>query len=254
VALNISYADGDLAEGTANGVSLYRWTGAVWQLVPGLERGVAGEISAPISQPGLYVLMSSAEIKLAAGINLVAYPIAGQRPVGQALASIAGAYTSVRSYDATTGRWLIYTPGAPDYANSLKVLEYGKGYEIRMTRAATLLLRGEDSQPATALARIAPPAAFPPAPASYYGVVGAALLPAAGQTVRATIDGRLCGTGQTQRVAGQIVYTIDVAADATIPGCGAPGRLVTITVDGRVLDTNVVWDNQQAREVNLAGP
>jgi hypothetical protein len=258
VALNISYADGDVAAGTANGVSLYRWddAGRVWRILPGLERGVEGEVTAPIGQPGLYVLMSSAEIELHAGLNLVAYPIAGERPVAEALASIAGSYTSVRSYDAASGRWQIYTPGAPAYANSLKVLEYGKGYEIRMTRAAILLLRGEDGQPATAMAPLSPPAAFPPAPARYYGVVsaGAGFMPAAGQAVRATIDGRVCGEGQTQLVAGQLVYTLDVAADAALAGCGAPGRKVTIEVLGLLPQASVPWSDDQAREVNLGRP
>jgi hypothetical protein len=251
VSLNISYADGDVATGTAAGVSLYRWDDAAWQLLPGGERGVDGEVTTPISQGGLYVLMSSAEIELAAGINLVAYPIAGTRPVGEALASIEGAYTTVRSYDPATGSWLVYTAGAPEYANSLKELEYGKGYEIRVTRDVTLRLRGEDAPPATAMARIAPPAAFPPAPARYYGVVGFGV---AGQTVQAMIDGHVCGTGQTQRVAGQLVYALDVAADAALAGCGAPGRRVTLTLDGRVLAREVAWDNQQAREVRLVAP
>jgi hypothetical protein len=210
-------------------------------------------VTAPISQPGLYVLMSSAEIELAAGINLVAYPIAGERPVGEALASIAGAYTTVRSYDPATGRWLVYTAGAPDYANSLKKLEYGKGYEIRMTYAATLRLRGEDAQPATAMARLSPPSAFPPAPARYYGQVSAStgFVQAAGQVVRATINGRVCGEGRTQLVAGRLVYALDVAADAALAGCGAPGRQVTIALDGSVLAVGVAWDNQQARELPL---
>ncbi|MEP7189341.1 MAG: hypothetical protein ABI901_09150, partial [Roseiflexaceae bacterium] len=257
VALNVSYADGDVATGTADGVSLYRWDGAAWQLLSGGERSVGGgEVTTPISQAGLYVLMSSAEIELQAGINLVAYPIAGTRLVGEALASIAGAYTTVRSYDPATGRWLVYTAGAPDYANSLKVLEYGKGYEIRVTRDVTLRLRGEDLPPATALARMSPPSAFPPAPASYYGIVSgvAGVVPTAGQVVRATIDGRVCGAGQTQFVAGQLVYTLDVAADAAMTGCGAPGRLVTIMLDSRALARDVVWNNQQARELNLGAP
>ena len=60
--------------------------------------------------------------------------------------------------------------------------------------------------------------------------------------------------GQIQRVAGQIVYTLDVAIDAAVAGCGAPGWLVTIVLDGRITVVGVPWNHQQAREVYLGTP
>jgi len=259
LSLDLSHAEGDVARGTEDGVSVYYWPDAPpfqWTRLP-TERGAErGEVTAPVLGRGLYVLMSSAEIPLKTGLNLVAYPIPGARPVQAALASIEGAYTTVRGYDPATGQWLMYTAGAPDYANTLKVLAYGKGYEIRTTRNVLLLLRGSEEQPATTAARVlTQPHAFPPAPATYYGIVqgGATFAPAANQTVTAFVDGQVCGRGTTQIVGGQVVYRIDVAADGSAaPGCGAPGKTVTFAIAGHPTAPPTRWENDRAQGLALA--
>jgi hypothetical protein len=65
-------------------------------------------------------LMSSIEIPLVKGVNYVAYPVAEIRSVREALRSIDGFYTLVRSYDPVTQRWLVFDPRVPDEANTLK--------------------------------------------------------------------------------------------------------------------------------------
>jgi len=257
VTLNVSYAASDVAPGTEKGVSVYYWGSGGWERLPTERDPEGGEVLAPARGAGLYVLMSSVEIPLKTGINLFAYSVPN-RSVKEALASIEGAYTTVRGYDPATGRWLIYTAGAPDYANTLTDLEYGKGYEIRATRDVLLLLRGsEEGAITTAVRALAQPQPFPPAPATYYGVVqgGATFRPTAGHSVTAFVDGQVCGRGDTLLDGGQVVYRIDVAADGwAAPGCGAPGRAITFEIVGHAALLPTPWNNDGAHELNLGVP
>lgn len=63
------------------------------------------------------------------GINLVTY-IQPTARVRQALAGIEDNVQFVYQYDAATGQWLRYLPGAPSYINTLRVLTYGQAYYI----------------------------------------------------------------------------------------------------------------------------
>lgn len=77
---------------------------------------------------------------LYAGWNLVAYPSATPRPVGEALTSIAGMYTVVWAYYAGEPQlWRHYDPAAP-FGNDLAEMTPGRGYWVRATEPCTLVM------------------------------------------------------------------------------------------------------------------
>jgi hypothetical protein len=93
-------------------------------------------------------------------------------------------------------------------------------------------------------------------PDTFYGPVlaGTGFTPAPGMTVLARVNGVLCGQGTTQFVTGQIVYVVDVFADDASgqhAGCGAPGRSVVFTVNGRPMTPAAPWDNALPSQVPL---
>ena len=77
-------------------------------------------------------------IPLCAGYNLVGYFPDSPLPVADALASIAGSYSSVLAFDPVEGGQSFY-PDLPLPLNSLQVMEPGRGYWIKMDHAATLV-------------------------------------------------------------------------------------------------------------------
>lgn len=74
--------------------------------------------------------VSSQEIPLCPGWNLVGFPARQSQPVDQALSSLAGCVNRVYGYNPedTSGPWQQYDPSAPEFANDLKQLEPGHGY------------------------------------------------------------------------------------------------------------------------------
>jgi hypothetical protein len=141
-SINIGYLGRDVSSDDEPGIKVYYWNGVVWTPLSTSLDAYHNEASAPIQGAGLYALMSSIEIPLIQGVNYVAYPVRETRPVRAALASIKGFYTLVRSYDPGTGTWLVFDPSRPDSANTLKMLEFGKGYEITVTQNVILRLKG----------------------------------------------------------------------------------------------------------------
>ncbi len=61
------------------------------------------------------------------GANLLAWP-GGDLPPAQALGSLASTIRVVYGYDASTGIWVRYIPGAPAYVNNMPVLKKGQAY------------------------------------------------------------------------------------------------------------------------------
>jgi hypothetical protein len=95
---------------------------------------------------------SSIYVSLSAGWNLISLPlIPDNSSIENVLAPIMDYVEIVWYYDASTGNWLVYTPGpAPD---DLTTMEAGKGYWIKMKASATLTVYG---------VQIPPPPAVPP--------------------------------------------------------------------------------------------
>jgi hypothetical protein len=197
-------------------------------------------ISVPTQGPGLYALMSSIEISLTTGVNVVAYPIHTSRTVQDALRSIEGLYTLVQAYDRQTDSW--YTLGPDDK------LEFGKGYKITVTRDIVWRLRGDDARAtATAGGDAAGPVIFA---GPVLGAPG--FTPAPGLAVIARVNGNACGQGGTLADGDQVVYVVFVAAEAAgPPGCGAPGRTVTFEIGPRRMASTAIWDNSRVRDLTL---
>jgi hypothetical protein len=194
--------------------------------------------------------MSAYEIPLyGPGWNNVAYPLLASRPVIQALLSIAGYYTTVYGYEAASATWRMYDVEAEPYANDLTALQFGQGYWIQVSSAITLYIGG------------ATPARFPnlvgvtSPPSTFYGPVlsGPGFAPAAGMRTAATVDGRLCASGETQLYAGEVVYVLHVLADGPggAAGCGQRGDEIVFEVAGQVMASHAVWNNDHVRRLPL---
>lgn len=80
------------------------------------------------------------DIPLYTGWNLVSYPLLQGQPIEDALASIDGKYTSVRTYDAfdPSDPWKNYLPGAPSFVSDLSDMMPEHGYWIEVTEDCTL--------------------------------------------------------------------------------------------------------------------
>ena len=63
-------------------------------------------------------------------------------PLPDALAGIAGKYDLVYTYDAADAAdpWQKFDPNAPAFVNDLTLMGPGKGYWVRATQAATLVV------------------------------------------------------------------------------------------------------------------
>ena len=233
-------------------LKIYASDGRTWKPLRTVLNTAQNFASAPLPGPGIYALLVGTEIPLTGpGWNQFGYTIQETLPVTVALRSIDGYYTTVYGYDPMDPHgdpWKIYSVGAPDWVNELRQLEYARGYWIQATDAITLYLGGGGDAPAAGTANLLDP------PATYYGPVSAGrdFAPAAGMPVRAYIDGRLCGQGETQVVDGQIVYTIDVdAGSGGSGGCGVAGHPVQFEVGAQRMNGSASWDNDRVQRLAL---
>jgi hypothetical protein len=82
---------------------------------------------------------TGAQIPLYVGWNLVGFPSSAPCSPEVALAPIADKVVAIMTYEAGEwgGTWRRYRPGAPDFANDLRVLEPGKGYWVLAAEGCT---------------------------------------------------------------------------------------------------------------------
>lgn len=85
-------------------------------------------------------ILTPTEIPLITGLNLIAYPCLEPRDVSDALASIAGKYIRLYTYqaDRADSPWLLYDFTVPPEVNTLKQITPGLGYWIEMVQPANL--------------------------------------------------------------------------------------------------------------------
>jgi hypothetical protein len=78
-------------------------------------------------------------VALGEGWNLVAYPGAASKPVSEALASIAGKYSTVFGfvYEGGQAEWRSFDVADDPSANTLQTLEPGYGYWVQVSEACT---------------------------------------------------------------------------------------------------------------------
>ena len=92
-------------------------------------------------------------IPLCPGWNLIGFPSSSPRPVGAALASIAGSYLRVFGFDPNDSDdpWEVFDVAVPAWANDLTELRPGRGYWIYVTAATTLEVSNQDDLPTAAI-------------------------------------------------------------------------------------------------------
>ena len=185
--------------------------GKTWHLLPTELDTNENLATAPADDSGLYMLASSIDIPFsAAGWNLFAYPVPETRPVRQALASIAGHYNTVFTYDNrdSADPWKVFDahvdPGADPGVNDLESLEYGSGYWINISTPITLQIKvasdagGERPTLSMEAPTFSDTLGRRNPPAVYFGTIqgsaGQSLAP--GQLFTAEIDGQPCGVGK----------------------------------------------------------
>ncbi|MCK9520205.1 MAG: S8 family serine peptidase [Dehalococcoidia bacterium] len=67
---------------------------------------------------------------------------------------------------------------------------------------------------------------------------------AAGTTIVATVDGKVCGSTTTTMVGPASRYLVQVMSDGQKAGCGAPGRSIMLTVGGQPSQPTIPWGGQ----------
>jgi uncharacterized repeat protein (TIGR01451 family) len=247
-SLLISYLGSDVPAGEENWLKVYFWDGNEWaQLDTHLD--TYQNVASVASQgEGIYALMSTLEIPLYTGWNNFPFPIDLTRSITLALQSIDGEYNSVCQYVAsdTANPWHCYGENSPTWVNDLNNFEFGS-YWIYSTRNQTLLFKGASEN---GIQDIQTGLQVPPA--IYYGNTGPDINQS-GLSVKAWINGNLCGQGQTLEANGKTAYAIDVFADDfnRSSGCGTSGSIIQITIDGQEMTPSQTWNHNQFWEVNL---
>ena len=254
-SISISYLVADVPSGEEAWIRMYFWDGSKWQILPTTLDAYQNSASAPAQGVGVYALMSSYQLRLNPGWNVFTYPVLGTRPVTQTLASIAGLYGSVYSYDVSDSGdpWKLYHPGVPAWVNDLTELSFGQSswisvtQNITTTEGITLYLQGA----AASLLRTAAVAGFPIPPATFYGSLNGDWQPLPGQDLKAWVNGVACGSGRTLQVEGQGVYVVDVFIAFQAAGCGMPGGRVSFQMGQELLAPFGTWDNDQPIHLDL---
>jgi subtilisin family serine protease len=73
-----------------------------------------------------------------------------------------------------------------------------------------------------------------------------------GADVRAVIDGNSCGESNVTAVGQLSRYDLRVASAIERPGCGVPGSVVTVTINGQPAYPTVVWGGQN-QDLGISG-
>jgi hypothetical protein len=76
-------------------------------------------------------------LSLQPGANLITWPGADSSP-DTAFAAATTTISAIYTFDAPTGKWLRYLPGAGQYVNSLRSLQPGAAYWVIATGAALI--------------------------------------------------------------------------------------------------------------------
>jgi hypothetical protein len=256
-SLSIAYRGEDVPEILESGIELYYWDGVDWHRLTETRRDAnRNEISAPISGPGLYALMTSVNLDLRGpDWNDIRFPGEGG-PLPEILGSIDEVYTMVYQYVDTDHEdpWKLHAPEAPAWVNDLTDLTYNTSYWIYATQNTSLLARPPESLPGINALLGSPAATLSLPPATFYGFVesDAVFTAAAGQQVEAFVGTTLCGQGRTLQIDTKIVYSIAVESiSPTLADCGAVGRTVTFQVAGEQMNARVAWDNTRLTSTHL---
>ncbi len=214
---------------------------------------------------GSYALVATLELPaLQEGWNLLSYPLPVRTPMTTALSSIAPSYTIAYEYDETlvTGGsdqpspWRAYVPGyavddalAAARAGTLEDAHFGRTYLIYATDVVTPYLPVEVSAVITELVASVRVPEVVAVPALVAGTASRVASDPATGTVVARIGAAECGRAPAMLAGEQWQWTIQVAPDAVVRGCGARDTSVEFWLEpdgasgkSRQLGT-IDWDN-----------
>ena len=102
-----------------------------------------------VTQPSAILIAgtrATQDIGLAAGWNLIPCPADSPMPVADALASVAGQYESVWTFDTAGGAWQKSVAGQAGFVSNLDGMEPGRAYWIRMESAALLAFQQQPTR------------------------------------------------------------------------------------------------------------
>jgi hypothetical protein len=269
--IGFNYLQREVPPGYEHTLQLYYSTdeGKSWSRLPTELDTDENLATAPADDSGLYMLAASIDIPFyTAGWNLFAYPVPEERPVEEALRSIAGDYSTVFTYDNRDAAdpWKVFDASAPGWVNDLKMLEYGHGYWVNISVPTALQIRvapdsgGERPALSVAAPTLSDALGRRNPPGVYYGTIeeAASQTPASGQTITAEIDGQPCGVGTVLPAldgmgTDKLRYVVKVVAAelGTARTCGLPGKDVRFKLNGQALYPTVPWDNRRPTEQTL---
>jgi hypothetical protein len=189
------------------------------------RRGLWLQTTEAVALPVAGIAHLSTTLALCAGWNLIGYPLATPQLVGTALASIAGKYSRVISFDAfdtaaaLPDPWEVHNTAAPAWANDLAVMYPGRGYWLYATQDAALTF----AEPASY--DLFPPAVAVTATPAVVGVGEPVLLTLAASDNAVVTSRRLSVNGVEVALnrGGQQRYTPTAAGVYTVTGAAEDG-------------------------------
>ncbi|MCB9076512.1 MAG: VCBS repeat-containing protein [Anaerolineaceae bacterium] len=288
-AISFQYLERDVPPGQEERLAIYYSPdeGESWERLETASYPFRNRASALMPQDGkgLFALAATVEITgFHKGWNPLGYPITGERPVGQALASLGDKYTSVYGTEILTdGQTTLYRlydrtvvenqPELAEFVNDLTHLEFSKSYWLYATEPFTLYLgvpdppqpRTTDTSPSGSVtiaqndgSTLSPiQGASIPAilPTTIYGWVTPTtfISDIVGSQITAEMNGIVCGESSIAEWEGKAAYKIQV--NASVPnsptsGCGGIGQPVVLKIDDQEVGRGV-WDNSQAHYLPL---
>ncbi|MBV7333979.1 VCBS repeat-containing protein [Chloroflexi bacterium TSY] len=204
---------------------------------------------------GIYVLTTSQPMSpLQPGCNLpMGYPMQTNRPIGEALASLDGAYTSVYLEDPTApSGWRLYDTTVrsafTQIVNTLTSTRLGDAYRIFATEPIIPYLPIDSEGDITIQAgslQMQDHVIVPPA--TYYGWITptAYFTPTVGMQVTAEMNGTVYATTTIVELEGKLAYVLMVKPEF-IHQCGTSNHQIIFRVGPWVMSHNRTWDNRQA--------
>lgn len=272
--VNFGYLGQDAPPGQEAALAIYHRDEASGEWQPLLTRvdPAQNQASARAQGGGLYALLARLEIPLQSGWNLIGYPLptpdlAARPSISESLKAIDGSYSIIYGFDPDqpSAPWQVYDPNAAAWANSLKTLEFGRGYLIHVTEPANLSLDGgfeasvayTTTEPTLFGIESLPPSLNLP-PAYYF----ASLTPTAeltfteGMSLDAWVDGKRCAQSPLNRIDASDGFTVTIAVpDASAEdasACRGDDKVVEFRLEDAVIGS-AAWDNTRLQEIAPVG-
>ncbi len=257
-SLRFGYAENAVPPLEEPFITVYFYNGQDWLPLETYVDQEQNSAVAEITEPGLYVLMSSLEQTLyGPGWNTIMYPILEPRPVAEVMASIEGKYTRVCQHVPSdlTDPWKCFNAGAPDWVNDLDQMSFGSYWVyVNLPGEVTLRLRGNSVSVEDPSQLPKTPNGFIP-PATYYGAIlpGGGFIPTEDMQIQAWVNGHLCGENLTFASGNEILYVLEVSSfgPGALAGCGIPDAPIQFKVAGQNMSPITLWDNTQAWPFSL---